>query len=484
MISYFVSSSVQYLHSLENLIVEQPHLAEPKILTALAQAEVRDDAHAKFIATLQLARIAWHLTEFEKGVHYCSRAEKLLLPEFETQHLAELYDLYAQQYWGLECFRSAHNFWNRAMEKALVNGQHFYQIEALIGIGNSWRESEQSDYSYSALSLAMVLAEKYELPILAGKSAILLAMSLSNLKQYSLMLEVINKAQIYLENYSDLAWDVQINDLKGIALLHLGHLSLAEDSIEKARILVFENDKKWMRSHVLLSSALIKIALGKVEQAYDVLKVAELISLDYQQDDLLAKIYHQLFELSCALGESEKAYNFYKKYRHFDINLLQRRSGALGLDECLLSQRLLDHKAHQLIDRLESGVLSPTDKVFAAYREPSMWLYECQRLSNPEQYYVFIIQLSTRQEVTHLLPLLQSLCQSSELISRTSSNQIIMLHCLEPQQRILMENSLNLLLEAFPWWRVSDKESVVRNVFGCHVKEYIESEILLEVKNV
>ena len=480
MISHFVSSSVQYLYSLENLIVEQPHFAEPKVLTALAQAEVCDDAHAKFVATIQLAKIAWHLTEYEKGIHYCSRAEQLLLPEFETKHLAELYDLYAQQYWGLECIRSAHNFWNKAMEKALLNDQLSYQIDALIGIGNSWRVGEKTDYSYSALSLAMVLSEQYELPILAGKSAILLAMSLSNLKQYPLMLEIINKAPVYLKDHYDLAWYVQIEDLKSIAYLHLNRLDDAEESIEKASELVLKNGKKWMHSHVLLNCAVIKAALGKVDQAYDKLKAAELISLKYQQDELLAKIYYQLFELSSVVKKSEDAYIFYRKYRHFEINLLQRRSVALGKDECLLSQPLLDHATQQLIERLENGRLSSTGKVFAAYRDPSLWLYECQRLTHPEEYYVFVIQLNTREEVTHLLPLLQSLCQSSELISRTTSNQIIMLNSLAPQQIILMENSLNVLIEAFPWWRVSMEEIIVKKVLGCSVKEYLGSHTLLE----
>ncbi len=187
------------LADVETLIVENPQQAEPKVLRIFARAQKLNDAQAQLVSTMLLARIAWHLNQYEKGIKLCEHVEQLLLPEFESQYLSELYHIYALQYWGLDRFRSAHNFWNMAMEKSLVHNQLHLQIESLIGVGNVWRVNKELDLSYSALSLALTLAEQYELNVLAGKSAILLSWVLNSLKQHPLMLEVLNKAEYFLQ---------------------------------------------------------------------------------------------------------------------------------------------------------------------------------------------------------------------------------------------------------------------------------------------
>lgn len=237
------------LADVETLIVENPQQAEPKVLRIFERAQILYDNQALLVATMQLARIAWHLNQYEKGIKLCKRAEQLLLPEFESQYLSELYHVYAQQYWGLERFRSALHFWNLAMEKSLVHNQLNLQIESLIGVANVWKMNEELDLSYSALSLAMTLAEQYDFNVLAGKSAILLSWVLSDLKQYSLMLEILNKAEDFLEGYADSTWSTEIKDLKSISLTSLGRFTEAEkvaQSVDNKRV---ANRGPWVETH-------------------------------------------------------------------------------------------------------------------------------------------------------------------------------------------------------------------------------------------
>lgn len=383
-------SSVSNQQPLETLIMEEPFMAEALALSQLAQAEVKGDEAAQFIATLQLAKVAWHLTEYEKGIHYCVRAEKLILPEFESQHLAALYCLYAQQYLGLGYFRSAHRFWHKAMTIALLNGQVTYQIEALLGIGNTWHDNQQDDLAYSALSLALTLSEQKKENTLAGRSAILLANNLFRLKQYTLMLEMTNKAAAFLSGHVDLAWQAEIDELKSTAYAHLDRLDEAASYADRSYSRQVENGKRWMLSKALLNVAIIKIACGKMDRARDKLKLAESIALEYQQNEVLTRIYLHLFELSKAAGNIQRALIFYKKYRRFDICLLKHRSLSCGLDQCLLTQAVLDNKALHLIRRLESGMQEGKEDISPLFRDDKVWLYECARLQVSSHHAVFV----------------------------------------------------------------------------------------------
>jgi len=458
MVTENTNSLILALADVETLIVDNPHQAEPKVLRIWKRAKALYDSQAQLVATMQLARIAWHLNQYEKGIKLCERAEQLLLPESESQYLSELYHIYAQQYWGLERFRSALHFWNLAMEKSLVHNQLNLQIESLIGVANVWKMNKELDLSYSALSLAMTLAEQYDFNILAGKSAILLSWVLNDLKQYPLMLEILCKAECFLLEHSDSTWAAEIKDLKSIALASLGHFSDAEkisQTIDNKRV---TNRGPWVETHAPISKAIVAIQLRKHDLARKYLDDAEVLALRLNQLGLLSELYLLRFELESERQVPESMLFYYKKYRQFSVKLLRSRSVALGKDRCDLAFDILNYKAELLIGRLEAGAFNASEGGFPAFREASIWLYACQRVLQDTDKKIFVIELKSEKELIAILPIVHALCQPHELITRFKKNRLAILFQLENNQQDKMLNSLTNILMAYPWWRMG-KES-------------------------
>jgi hypothetical protein len=463
------------LADVETLIVENPQQAEPKVLRIFDRAQILYDNQALLVATMQLARIAWHLNQYEKGIKLCDRAEKLLLPEFESQYLSELYHIYAQQYWGLERFRSALHFWNLSMEKSLVHNQLNLQIESLIGVSNVWKMNEELDLSYSALSLAMTLAEQYDFNVLAGKSAILLSWVLSDLKQYSLMLEILYKADDFLEGHEDSTWSTEIKDLKSIALASLGRFAEAEkvaQTIDNKRI---TNRGSWVETHTPISKAIVAIQLRKYDLARRYLDDAEALALRLNQFSLLSELYWLRFELESERQVPESMLFYYKKYRQFSMKLLRSRSIALGKDRCELAFDILNYKAELLIGRLEAGAFNASEGGFPAFREASIWLYACQRSLPETDKRIVIIELQSEKELIAILPIVHALCQPHELITRFKKNRLAMLFQLENNQQDKMLDSLTAMLAAYPWWRLG-KESPKTKVRCFSVSDFLANK--------
>ncbi|WP_022941862.1 hypothetical protein [Psychromonas hadalis] len=462
------------LKDIEVLIVENPQQAELKILRVFTRAQTLNDHRAQLVATMQLARIAWHLNQYEKGIKLCQRGEKLLLPEFESQYLSELYHIYAQQYWGLDRFRSAHNFWNLAMEKSLVHNQLNIQIESLIGVGNVWRINKELKLSYSALSLAMTLAEQYDLNVLAGKSAILLSWALSSLKQYPLMLEVLNKADMFLQDHPDFAWQAEIKDLKSIALANLGRFDESERIAHEANKIAVKTRARWMEVHAPISCAVVAIAHQKYENARHYLDKAEVVALQFNLLELLSELYWLRFELENKLNNEQSMLFYYKKYRHFSVKLLRSRSIALGKDNCELSVDILNYKAELLIGRLEAGAFNASEGGFPAFREASIWLYACQRALSEKNRAVFILELNSEKELIAILPIVHALCQPNELITRFKRSRLALLFQLEEGKQAQMLASLEAILAAYPWWRI-EKGDALPKVKSFSIKAFLDN---------
>lgn len=442
------------LVDVDTLIVENPHQAEPKVLRIFARAQVLNDSRAQLVATMQLARIAWHLNQYEKGIKLCARVEQLLLPEFESQYLSELYHIYAQQYWGLERFRSALHFWNLAMEKSLVHNQLNLQIESLIGVASVWKMNKELDLSYSALSLAMTLAEQYDYHVLAGKSAILLSWVLSELKQYALMLEILYRADGFLVGHPDSTWLAEIKDLKRIALANLGRFDDAEKISQDKDEQLIENRGHWVEAYTPISKAIVAIQLSKPNRARKYLDEAEVVALRFNQLELLSELYWLRFELESEQQVAESKLFFYKKYRKYSVKLLRSRSIALGKDRCDLAFDILNYKAELLIGRLEAGAFNASEGGFPAFREASIWLYACQRALQEDNRVVFILELKSEKELIAILPIVHALCQPHELITRFKKNRLAMLLQLETDKQRSMLESLKAMLHAYPWWRM------------------------------
>lgn len=480
MVTEQMSPLASALASIETLIIENPKQAESKVLQVFSRALALKDSRAQLIATMQLARIAWHLNQFEKGIKLCERVEELLLPEFESQYLSELYHIYAQQYWGLERFRSAHHFWNMAMEKSLVHNQLNFQIEALIGVGDIWRISKEPDLSYSALSLAMTLAEQYDLNILAGKSAILLGWVLNSLKQHGLMLEVLKKAELFLQGYSDLTWHAEIQDAKSIALANLGLFTEAEEITDEMGKASTEIIGRLVEAHVPISKATVAIKLKKYDVARSYLDDAEKVALRFNQLELLSELYWLRFELEQDQKIPEAMLFYYKKYRVFSVKLLRSRSIALGKDRCDLTVDILNYKAELLIGRLEAGAFNASEGGFPAFREASIWLYACQRAQAERDHVVFILDLNSEKELIAILPIVHGLCLPHDLMTRFKGNRLALLLQLEDRNRDKMLISLEKMLESYPWWRIG-KVDVLPTVNYFSVSDFLsDSETYLD----
>ncbi|PKF61166.1 hypothetical protein CW745_11060 [Psychromonas sp. psych-6C06] len=463
------------LADIETLIVENPQQAEAKVLRVFSRAQALNENRAQLVATMQLARIAWHLNQYDKGINLCRRAEQLLLPEFESQYLSELYHIYAQQYWGLEQFRSAHHFWNLAMEKSLVHNQLNLQIESLIGVANIWRVNRELELSYSALSLAMTLAEQYDFNILAGQSAILLSRVLNELNQHTLMLEVLAKAESFLYGHPDSTWHAEIQDLKSMGLATLGHFAEAEQITQKRDKETVKVRGQWVETYTPISRAMVAIKLKKYNLARQFLDEAESVALRFNQLELLAQLYLLRFDLESHQQASELMLLYFKKYRKYSIKLLRSRSLALGQDRCELTVDILNYKAELLIGRLEAGAFNASEGGFPAFREASIWLYACQRAQTENHSTVFILELNSEKELIAILPIVHALCQPHELITRFKNNRLALLLDVGPENQGKMLNDLKATLLAYPWWRIG-KTGMGLNVRYFSIDDFLDNK--------
>ncbi|POB65780.1 hypothetical protein CRN59_34710, partial [Vibrio vulnificus] len=72
--------------------------------------------------------------------------------------LPQILHLYALQYWGQAKYYSAQQYWINALEQSALIDETEIQIEALIGLGNVWRITNDYKLAASTHELAVKVA--------------------------------------------------------------------------------------------------------------------------------------------------------------------------------------------------------------------------------------------------------------------------------------------------------------------------------------
>ena len=468
------SPLVKSLQDIEPDLIELSLQTVEKVQYIFAQAKVKQDLHAHFLALMYLARIAWHQTQFENGLALCKQAKELITPEFEDHYLAELYHIFAQQYWGLERFRSAHKLWNLSLEKALVFKQYRIQIECLIGIGNSWRVNKNLHYSYSALSFSMMLAEQLGFKVLAGKSAILLAWVLLDLNKYSLMLTVLKRATNTLKDDSDTVWKAEIESLKSIAFLRLGKIEKAQLIADSAHAIAIESKAPWVQTQILLICAEVAISKNQHSLARKHLDSAEFNALAFNQIELLSELYLSRFKLEEQSEHLKEALFYFKKYSKYLSILLRSRSIAFGKDSPIHKQLALNYKTELLIDLVEGTFFSKIKSKHSALKDPIVWLQYCTLAQENNTERIFLLTIEDPKKIEPILSLISSLCLKNEVIC-LFDNQVAILLQTPQEQSDKISQTFTKLLADYPWWRL-DLSPENFNIISFSPSEFLQKK--------
>lgn len=244
-------------------------------------------------ALIVMSHACWCSMDYRHGLKLVKDAYNLQIQLDTDDHLPEILHLFALQYWGQAKYYSAQQYWINALEQSALVDDIEVQIEALIGLGNVWRITNEHKLAASTHELAVKVANNVRIAWLEGKARILLAWDYYLLNNFVEMLTVLDGATEVLRDHEDSTWHAEIWDFKGLALLGLERLDAAEEATQKAHQLAIEQDLTWMKAHSFISRARLELLRKNTESASELLQSAEQSALAFDNGELLSQICFQ-----------------------------------------------------------------------------------------------------------------------------------------------------------------------------------------------
>lgn len=447
-----------------NLIVEED--AEKAKLGAEQQLLLSEELHFKYgiaYSKLIISTSLWHLLEYQAGF---TIAKDLLLLHQELKNddlFPSILHNLALHSWGQAKLYSAQQYWIQALEQSSLLGDHKIEIESLIGLGNIWRMTNSLDQAKSAHNIAAQRANYYRIPHLEAKAFILHAWDCYLLHDYQAMLPVLFKAEQLLSNSNNLTWKSEVYDFRGLAFLGLNDLYSAQQCCNYAHQTAQQHDLVWMKAHSAISLARIASAQSHYARAYELLTYAEVIAHQFDKGELRSQICLELSRIAELTQDYEHALYSYKRYRQYEISLIQEQATSLGRDKTNSSKEQLERRAKKLIQRIEmqlgfNGISSLT------YLLPlDKWQQNIETLlshSSNMDYHLITITDPSEDKLNNLILLGHHYCKHGDSIARISKTEISLLINENDQRTQEIVHSLSSLFSSYPWHRYSLNSSI------------------------
>ncbi|MGR5454038.1 tetratricopeptide repeat protein [Vibrio alfacsensis] len=407
-------------------------------------------------ALIIMAHSCWCQMDYRQGLKLVKGAHRKQTHLDNDDHLPEILHLFALQYWGLAKYYSAQQYWINALEKSALVDDIETQIEALIGLGNVWRITNEHQLAASTHELAVKVANNVRIAWLEGKARILLAWDYYLLNNFAEMLTVLDGATETLKDHTDCTWQAEIWDFRGLALLGLGRLDAAEEATEKAHQLAIEQNLSWMKAHSSISRARLELLRKNTQGAVKLLEAAEESALSFDNGELLSQIFFQQSRVAEEQGEYEVAFKAFQKYRQHAIKMLKEQAHRETMDKAHGSKRQLELRAKKQINRIRVQHEYDPEKQFSNVVSETYW-WEQLVLFKTElkhsNHAVIMIQHHNPAVLDACTELVHSLAMPSDLISRISSTRLALLIAEKDQAAQELYRTVCSMMDIYPWKR-------------------------------
>lgn len=456
-------SIISNLNALDLIVVED---AEKTKLGAEHQLLLSEQLHFKYgivYSKLVISTSLWHLLKYHAG--FAITKELLILhQELENDDLLPniLHNL-ALHSWGLAKLYSAQQYWIQALEQSSLLGNHNIEVESLIGLGNVWRMTHNLESAKSAHDIAAQRANYYRIPHLEAKAFILYAWDCYLLQDYPPMLPVLFKAEQLLSNSNNLTWKSEVYDFRGLAFLGLNDLNSAQQCCSYAYQTAQQHDLVWMKAHSAISLARIASAQSHYAYAYELLTQAEVIAHQFDKGELRSQICLEQSRIAELQQDYEHALYSFKRYRQYEISLIQEQTNNLGSDKTRSSKEQLERRAKKLIQRIEIQLEFNSISSLTYLLPLDKWQQNMDSLlyhSTNMDYHLITITDPSEDKLNNLILLGHHYCKHGDSITRISKTEISLLINENDQRTQEIVHSLSSLFSSYPWHRYSLNSSI------------------------
>ena len=446
------------LKKTSELLEKHSSQAQQQAKEILLQSELIRYHLGTIKASILLSRTHWHLMEYDAGLKAIKSAHKLLQNQESDDLLPEVLHIYALQYWGKARHFSAQQYWINALEQASLTGNIHIELEALIGLGNIWRITDELELAKNTHKLAADRASKLAIYSLAGKASILLAWDKYLLADYLGMLSTLDVADAMLIHWDDPTWQAEIYDFRGVAYLGLNRLDEAEAFSQKAYDIALTHNLTWMKAHSAISQARVAQMKQNFVKATELLTLAETTAKTFDKGELLSQISLLQSKIAEQTHDYEQALIHYKRFRAYEIDLLQEQTSALGRDKTNNSKKRLDMRAIKLINLIRSQLETSTSNVLPyLVPETTWWEY---LLANKSQihnngHHVLLIQHPDHEFLERMITLCHGLCVQGDQLAKLDSTILAILIKADNYQAQQFYRNIQQFLTMASWLRTS-----------------------------
>ncbi|WP_391091731.1 hypothetical protein [Vibrio sp. NH-UV-68] len=403
-----------------------------------------------------MSRCAWCSMEYRKGLKYIKEAYSKLNVLDTDDLLPEILHIHALHYWGQAKYYSAQQYWINALEQSALIDETEIQLEALIGLGNVWRITNEYHLAKTTHELAVKVANNARIGWLEGKARILLAWDYYLLNNYVEMLSVLDGAAEALKDHYDKTWQAEVWDFRGLALLGLERIEDAEEATNKAHDLAIRHDLIWMKAHSFISRARVELLRKQPQKAAGLLIKAEQSAVTFDNGELLSQICFQQSLVAEESGDYRLALEAFRKYRRHSTNMLREQTARVSSDKARASKRQLEQRARKLINRIRGQHEFDPEKQLSQMVSETYW-WEQLVLFKTElkrsNHAVIMLQHSDSNYLDICTELAHSLCNKQDLLSRLSSERLGILLADKGDEAVGVFDVLTKMIEIYPWHR-------------------------------
>ncbi|GEM76661.1 hypothetical protein VSA01S_27730 [Vibrio sagamiensis NBRC 104589] len=444
------------LSVLEGKIKSDPQYVFRKAKDCRNRAKQRSFIEGEISALIIMSHAYWCEMDYRQGLKFAEEALQLQNQQDTDELLPQILHLFALHHWGKAKYYTAQQYWIDALEKSALSDNTEIQIEALIGLGNVWRITNEYNLAASTHELAVKVANNSRLPWLEGKALILLAWDYYLLEKFLEMLTVLDSAEECLIAHNDCTWQAEILDFKGLALLGLKRLDTAEIVTKQAYKMAIEHDLVWMKAHSFITRARLELLRKNTTNAAKLLQMAEQSASTFDNGELLSQICFQQSLVAEEQGKYKLAYKAFQKHRQYAIKQLKEQTHRVNLDKTRASKRQLEQQARKLINHIRLQYEYNPKKQFTNVVSETYWweqLILFKSKLNGANYSVIMIHHSNPAFLDICTELIHSLTTSNDLIARLSGKKLAVLIAEKGLAAESLCKTIGGMLKLYPWQR-------------------------------
>lgn len=444
------------LSVLRTTILDQPLKTAEKAQQILLRSEKYYYPRGIIFAKVILSRCHWSNMSYGKGLKAATEAGQIQELLDSDEFSSEVNHLKALNHFGKAEYFVAQHHWNIALEQAALNGDTGIELDAIVGIGNVWRLTNESTLAVNAHGLAVSLANHRHLVVLEKKSRILLAKDLYQQGDYLNMLMELDAAEELALEHVDPTWQAEISNYRGLAMIELNRLLDADYATQAALDLCQKHDLTWMSAPAHVARARFHIGQKQYQQAEQHLLTAERVALTFDNGEILAEIFLRRSQVTEEQGQFKLALKNHKQYREYSLKKYADYTNTFTNGRASWSKNQLDQRSLKLLHRLRQlleNTLRNNDG--ALVPESSWWekliLFKTQLDSSSHN--IILLQCTDSSVIDRTLQFLNSIASPNDYVAVLNDEYIGWL-IEEPKESIDgYFDSVKLLLNHYHWQR-------------------------------